>query len=295
MMVHADGRPEPDQILPSVRRVVAVIAPLLALAFGVLYLVPNNGPHFAMSVEPRMTAMLLGATYLTGVIYFSTVLRARAWHQIRLGLLPVSLFAGILGITTILHWSEFNHARVHFWLWATLYFTVPPLLPLLWLKNERLASPLPSVPGDVLLGATTRWVLTIIGLGLAGTALLLFLAPSLMIGIWPWELSELTSRITSAELALFSFFALHLAKEARWSQVRDLLRPQLASPLLFLGAVFISRADFDWSNPLAWAFLAFVVVVFLLGFPVLYLTGESARRANAGREGERAGKAVPAG
>jgi hypothetical protein len=274
------GRVRTDELLPSIRLTVGVVAPLLAVAFGILYLIPDgNGPHWAWPVEPRMTSMLLGATYLTGVIYFSVVLRTRSWHRVRLGLLPVSLFAGILGITTILHWSEFTHAKIHFWIWALLYFTLPGILVVLWLRNERAAGPQPAIDGDVLLSSTTRTVLAVIGLGLAVTTLLLFLTPSLMVRVWPWQLTHLTSRITAAELGLFAFFALHAAANARWSQIHDLLRPQLASPLLILAAVIISRADFDWSNPLAWGFLGFVVVVFVIGFPVLYVVGESARRS----------------
>jgi hypothetical protein len=284
------------RILPSIRVLSAVITPVLALAFGILYLLPDrNGPHFAWFVEPRMTAMMLGATYFTGVIYFSTVLRARTWNQVRLGLLPVAAFSGILGVTTILHWSEFTHANPQFWLWALLYFTLPPMIVLLWLRNERAAPPLQALGDDVLLSTATRRILAGIGVALALTTALLLLAPAFMIHFWPWELTPLTARVIAAQLALFSVFALHTAIGGRWSQIRDLLRPQLGSPLLFLGAVIFSRRDFDWASPLAWVFLAFVVVIFVLGFPSLYVAGESRRRQTGEAPAPAAAEAYPPG
>jgi Protein of unknown function with HXXEE motif len=274
-----DARTEQTDILPTTRRLAAVIIPILAFAFIVLYITPgNNGAHFSYDVQPRMSAMLLGATYLTGVVYFSTILWARSWHQVRLGLLPVALFATMLGIATVLHWGEFNHGAPEFLLWRILYFGLPLVLPVVWLLNERHARPMRPVADDFRLGRTTRAVLMALGVSIGLTSLFLFLAPGTMAKIWPWELTGLNARVIAAEFGLFSLFGLHLAAEAKWSQVRDLIRPQLLTPLLYLGAIVASWSDFDHASPVTFAFVAFVVVAFVFGFPALYFPGEARLR-----------------
>jgi Protein of unknown function with HXXEE motif len=271
--------PGETDILPFTRRLAAVIIPILALAFIILYLFPDtNGAHFAYDVQPRMSAMFLGATYLTGVVYFSTILWARFWHQVRLGLLPVALFATILAITTVLQWSDFNRAAPEFWLWNVLYFGIPIILPLAWFRNERHARRSLPAADDFRLGRPTRTILGAIGVLVALTSLLLFLAPDRVARVWPWPLTPLNARITAAEFGLFGLFGLLLAVEARWSQVRDLIRPQLLTPLFFLGAIIASWSDFDRDNPLTFVFIAFVVLAFVIGFPALYFPGEAKQR-----------------
>jgi len=284
--------PQHTDILPSTRRLAAVIIPVLAIAFLVLYIMPDiNSDYFAYDVQPRMSAMMLGATYLSGVVYFSSILAARSWHQVRLGLLPVALFATMLGTATVLHWNDFNHGAREFWLWNVLVFGLPPILPIMWIRNERHARPIQPVPGDVRLGRTTRAIVIAIGIGIGITSLLLFLAPGLMRSIWPWRLTGLDARVIGAEFGLFSLFGLHLAAQAKWSQVRDLIRPQLLTPLFFFGAIIASWSNFDRANPLTFVFVAFVLVAFVIGFPALYFPGEAKRcRPNreAGMEGRMA-------
>lgn len=266
-------------IVPLDTRWVAVlIVPVLVAAFLVLYLMPGStGEYFAWPIKPRMSAMMLGATYFTGAIYFTVVARARAWHEVRLGLLPVVLFASILGIATILHWDKFSHDKMQFWLWTALYGVLPFVLLALWVRNERRARPLPPQPDEVLFSTLARGVVGAVGVALALTSIALFFLPGTVIEYWPWKLSALTARITSAELGLFAFFMLEVACVGRWSEVRKLLYPQLVSPVIFVGAVAAAWADFDKANPLTWAFVAFVLIVFVIGFPAVYFSMEARR------------------
>lgn len=268
-----------NTILTLTRWLAVIVIPVLAAAFLILYVNPDTtGENFAWPIKPKMSSMMLGATYFTGVIYFSVVLRARCWHQVRLGLLPVALFASILGIATIIHWDKFSHEKFQFWLWAFLYWTLPFVIVYIWLRNEKKAGPIPDVPGEVILGKFARTVLAAIGGGLGITSLLLFFAPTFVADYWPWKITALTGRITSAELGLFSLFMIEVAIVAKWSQVRSLLLPQLISPLVFAFMIFVSWSDFDTGNPLTWVFLAFVLIVFVIGFPGMYFPNEAKYR-----------------
>jgi len=274
--------PSPTQgiVLKETRWLALLVIPILAAAFLILYITPDTGgEHFAWQIKPRMSSMMLGATYFTGVIYFSVVLRARYWHQVRLGLLPVALFATMLGVATILHWDKFNHSQFEFWLWVVLYWALPFVLVWAWLRNERHARPPSKLQAEVHISLSSRWILATLGVALGVTSLLLFFVPSLMAAHWPWTISALTSRITAAELGLFSFFMLEVAVVARWSEVRSLLFPQLISPIFFATCIIASWGDFDKSNPLTWLFIGFVLVVFVAGFPAMYFPMEARRKA----------------
>jgi peptidoglycan/LPS O-acetylase OafA/YrhL len=271
--------PDRDVVLRETRWVAVLIIPVLLAAFVILYFFPDSsGEHFAWPIKPRMSAMMLGATYFTGAIYFSVVARSKAWHQVRLGLLPVVLFASILGIATIMHWDKFSHDKPQFWLWVVLYWVLPFVLLWLWIRNERRARPLGTVADEVFLNRRTRPLIGLIGAGLAVTSIALFAIPAAVIALWPWKLSSLTARITSAELGLFAFFMLEVALVGRWSEVRKLLFPQLVSPVIFVVSVLVSWENFDQSNPFTWGFVAFVLIVFLVGFPALYFPMESKRK-----------------
>ncbi len=117
-----------DRILPETRWLSAIIIPFLLAAFGVLYLLPEHtGELFAWNIQPRMTAMMLGEAYLAGAYFFVRAVLSPRWHWVAVGFLPVTTFATLMGITTILHWDRFNHGSVAFWTWVVLYFTTPSL------------------------------------------------------------------------------------------------------------------------------------------------------------------------
>src|ERR1700682_4274086 len=99
-----------DRILPETRWLSAIIIPFLLAAFGALYLLPEHtGELFAWNIQPRMTAMMLGEAYLAGAYFFVRAVLSPRWHRVAVGFLPVTTFATLMGITTILHWDRFNH------------------------------------------------------------------------------------------------------------------------------------------------------------------------------------------
>src|SRR5690242_3228272 len=99
-----------DRVLPVTRWVAAIIVPFLVAAFIILYLFPDHTlALFAWGIQPRMSAMMLGAAYIGGAYFFVRVATNARWHEVHIGFLPVTTFATLLGIATILHWDRFNH------------------------------------------------------------------------------------------------------------------------------------------------------------------------------------------
>lgn len=249
----------------------ALLIPVLAAAFIMLYLFPDSlgAERFAWSINPLMSSMMLGATYLGGVYFFGAALYSRQWRHIRLGLLPVTTFAATLGIATFLHWDAFAHERLGFQLWLFLYITVPLLLPALWYRNRAQAGR-SAFRDEGELPSVSRWALGALGAIMTVASLLLFFLPQQMLSTWPWTLSALTARVMAAMFILPGLVGLSLAYDGGWSGARFLLTAMAIPIVLMLVATYVARTNFDWANPASWLFAgALVVILLLVGYTYL--------------------------
>ncbi|HST49676.1 hypothetical protein [Jatrophihabitans sp.] len=251
----AGSQPRTDRVLSPTRVLAAVIIPFLVLAYAVLYPWPSDTKRlFAWQIKPSMSAMVLGAVYLGGAYFFLRVVRARQWHTVAGGFLPVGTFASLMGITTILHWGRFLHGNLAFWLWVGLYFSTPFLVFAAFVRNQREYPP--STGGnDVLLPPVAAGSIVVAGaLSLAMSAYL-YLFPHQAISFWPWQLTPLTARMLGAIFAL-GLAGLGAARERRWSAARVLLQVACVMLVLILIAGVRAYREFDSGNPLTWLFAA---------------------------------------
>lgn len=255
--------PQDDRIYRETRFLAAIIIPFLLAAFYILYLRPTEtGALFAWQINSPMTAMMLGAIYIGGAYYFVRVLGAQRWHWVKIGLLPVTVFASFLGIATLLHWDRFNHTHISFITWAALYFTTPFLVAATWLHN-RVTDPGTPDSDDAMLPQPVRVVMGAIGAASFLVSIVLFVQPQFMIELWPWMLTPLTARVVGAMFAL-GLTALGLGLERRWSGVRLILQAQIFMMVMVLTATIRAWGEFDQSRPSTWLFvdgLIFVIVV----------------------------------
>ena len=273
-----------DRILPETRLVAGLIIPFLVVAFVILYFFPNNTAKlFAWGIKPPMTAMMLGSAYAGGIYYFSGLLMSRQWHRIKVGLIPVTVFASVLNVATILHWDKFNHGTLPFFAWVSLYFTTPFIVFALWLRNRGQDTNQPDKV-DAVVPPLVRLVIGAVGATTLAIAIFLFLNPALMIQLWPWMLTPLTSRVMAAMFSLPGMVGLGMAMDPRWSSAQIILQSQGFSILLILIAVFRDRADFNWSTPGSWLFTIGLagmlagIIVFYAYFNARQTTNESAAR-----------------
>ena len=241
-------------VYPVTRWVAGLVIPFLVVAFIILYFLPSHTAKlFAWEIKPPMTAMMLGSAYAGGIYYFTGVILSRQWHRIKVGLIPVTIFASILNVATILHWDKFNHGTLPFFAWVSLYFTTPFIVFGLWLWNRGQDTNQPD-KSDVIVHPLIRLVIGAIGATTLAIAIFLFLNPKLMIQLWPWTLTPLTSRVMAAMFSLPGMVGLGMAMDSRWSSAQIILQSQGFSILLILVAVFRSRVDFNWSTPGSWLF-----------------------------------------
>ncbi|WP_019586300.1 hypothetical protein [Deinococcus apachensis] len=272
--------PRDDRVRPATRRLAAFVLPFLIVAFALLFFWPAPGDTerlFAWTIRPPMTAMMLAAAYLGGILFFVQVLRQR-WHHVAAGFPAVGLFAGLLGIATVLHWDRFHPGHVSFIAWAGLYFTTPFLVLAAWWVN-RTADPGTPDERDLVLPRGWRLLLACAGVVTLALGLLLFLRPGTLIGVWPWALTPLTARVVGALFTLPGVVGLSLARDGRWSAARVLLQAQALGIVAILVGVARDRASLDWGQAAAWWFVLGLSA--MLGFCALALVTLD-RRARRG-------------
>jgi len=250
------------------------MVPFLVAAFAILYLFPDHTQElFAWGIQPRMSAMMLGAAYIGGAYFFLCTAAYARWHWVKVGFLTVTTFATLMGIATILHWDRFNHGYISFFAWVGLYFTTPFIVFLLWLRN-RSTDPGPDAYHDLRVPRLARLVIGIVGGLTLLTSIFLFLQPGFMISAWPWRLTPLTARVMGALFALTGVGELAIALDDRWSAVRIALRSQMIGVAAIGLAMVFSWSNFNQANPLTWIFL--VSILFLLvASPFLYIWMET--------------------
>lgn len=267
-----------DRIFPETRWLAVLIIPFLVVASILLYVWPNDTDKlFAWTIKPSMTPMMLAAAYLGGIYFFTRMALAKRWYLVKLGFLPVTIFATLLGIATILHWDRFNHSHISFFTWVALYFTTPFLVFAVWLRN-RTTDQGTAEPNEVIIPQGMRLFIGVIGVITLTVSLLLFLQPALMIRLWPWMLTPLTARVVGAMFALPGVVGLGIALEKRWSAARIILEAQAFSIVMILIAIVRAWSNFKPSNLSTWLFVGGLSFL-LIALAALY-TGIELHRRN---------------
>lgn len=261
------GRPD-DRVLPLTRGISLVIIPFLVVAFFVLYPRPQDtGRLFAWDIEPTITPMILGSVYLGGAYFFLRAVRARQWHTVKGGFVPVGTFATLMGVATITHWDRFLHSHVAFWLWAGLYFTTPFLIFWVWLANRRHDAP--STDADLLLSVGVSRIIAVLGGLSLLTGLFLYLLPNQAVTVWPWTLTPLTARTLGAIFCL-GIAGLGALFDRRWSSAQVLLQVAALMLALILVAGACATGELDPSNAMTYLIAGGFTAV-LAAIAVLYL------------------------
>jgi hypothetical protein len=248
-----------DRVLATTRALSAFIVPFLVVAFVVLYGWPRETERlFAWTIRPTLTPMVLGAVYIGGAYFFVRAYRATEWHTVKVGFVPVTVFASLLGLGTLLHWDRFNHGHLAFWLWAGLYFTTPFLVLAAWRANQRRA----AAGAGLRLSSAARAVIGGTGAASLALGLFLFLLPEQAIDQWPWTLTPLTSRVMGAVFCL-GVAGLVILTDPRWTTARIMLQTEQVMLLLILGGAARARDELDGSKPFTWLLLGGLAGVLL--------------------------------
>jgi hypothetical protein len=204
---------------------------------------------WAWTIQPPVTAMVLGSVYAAGAYFFARVLFGAPWERVAVGFPPIILFVWMAAIATLLHLDRFHHESLPFAAWVALYVVTPIGVPLLYLRNRR---PLAGRP----LPRGVRTTLGLIGAAVVAACLVLFAAPDVAIDTWPYPLTPLTTRITATVLALYGAVWVSVALHGTATAARIPLQSHALSLAVLLVAIARGGDAVDWGNALAPALVA---------------------------------------
>jgi hypothetical protein len=187
------------------RRLLYVNSALvLVLVIGIpLYLLPDQTDrYFAWTIDPPLTAAVLGAGYWASFVLELQSARERLWARTRVAVPAVLLFSTLTLAVTLVHADRFHFhsprlvTRAGTWVWLLIYVGVPVAMTWLLVAQQRRARPDPARVAP--LAAWVRVVLAAQAAVLLLVGVPLLLAPTVLLGAWPWALTPLTGRAIGA-------------------------------------------------------------------------------------------------
>ena len=186
------------------------------------------------------------------------------------------VFASLASAATFLHWDRFHFGHVSFITWVVLYVTTPVLVLLVILLNGRADDGAPE-GGDVTIPPPWRYALALVGAAASVTGFVLFAVPSLLIGVWAWEVTPLTARIVGVVLTLPGMVNIWMLWDSRWSAFRRVFQAQLVSLACIVIAIVVRFGDLEWERPAAWLFSVGIAVSAVV-YATFYVTLERRQR-----------------
>lgn len=241
-----------------------VVAPLTRFLIGLpLVLLPTQTDRFfAWTIEPPLTAAVLGANYWSSALFAVVAARERFWSGGRISISVAVAFAPLTAAATLMHLDRFHLDGFYGWFWVAAYAIYPPMLGFLLLRQLRIPGEDP--PRTRPLAAWVRAVLAVHAVVMVPLGVALFVAPETVGGLWPWTLTPLTGRVMAAWVLALGILAAHAIRENDPERIRSAL---VTYP--FLGAMHVVALlrfpDDLESGPAAWGYAAVVASTFALG------------------------------
>jgi hypothetical protein len=241
-----------------------VVAPLTRFLIGLpLVLLPTQTARFfAWTIEPPLTAAVLGANYWASALLAVVASRERSWAAGRISISVAVVFAPLTTAATLIHLDKFNLDSFYGWFWIVAYAIYPPMLGFLLYRQLQVpgGDPPRTRPLD-------RWVrvtfaihaLLMIPLGVA-----LFVAPEPVGRLWPWVLTPLTGRVMAAWVIALGVLAAHAIWENDSARIRSALAAYPFLGAMHVAAVLRFTSDLE-AGPAAWIYAAVVTSTFALG------------------------------
>jgi hypothetical protein len=259
---------------PEMRALLVTFSVLTGLAVIALFVLSTaTDRFFAWTIQPPLTAALMGAGYAAGCLLVVLSLRDPVWAHSRLPVLTILVFTLVTLAATLVHLDRFHLqpefaalpvlARAAGWFWLGVYVLIPPaMLVSVWLQERAPGvDPRPTDPVPVPLRAALAVesaVLLVVGVAL-------WVAPSSATTLWPWALTPLTARVVAAWLIAFG------AATALAAMAGDLarLRTSAIAYTVFGLLVLVSLARFpgtvDWGSGPAWVLAGLAVAIVATG------------------------------
>ena len=201
-------------------RWLLISAGLLVLGAGnsLFIFSTRTDEYFAWTIGNPLIAAFLGAAFWSSCALEVISAREYAWSRARLAVPAVLIFTILTAIATMIHRDIFHNNWIA-WAWIGIYLIVPPVLMVVF--GMQLQEPGIDEPRQFPLPDWLRAMSVIQGIILLGAGSALMLTPNDAMTIWPWPLTELTSRAIGAWLIGLGVIALQAAWENDFLRIRS--------------------------------------------------------------------------
>jgi hypothetical protein len=132
--------------LTSSMRVLLVAAGVLVFLAGVqLFLFPlRTERYFSWTIDVPMTAVFLGASYWSSLVFEWSAARRTRWVDARIAVPTVFVFTTLTLVATLVHRDKFHFGseleastRAVTWIWTAIYAVVPIAMVVLMVVQSR--------------------------------------------------------------------------------------------------------------------------------------------------------------
>lgn len=223
---------------------------------------PTEADRALPWLVPPLHARFLGAVYLSAALMLAWGLAARRQAEVRVMILLITLWTGLLMVLSLLHLSAFDphHRPVWFWFGAYALYPVVGVWSLRAHGGLRRGDEGPALP------AWAQRSLAAAGAAAVVLSLLLLLLPDAMTGAWPWRITPLLAQLYAAPFGAYGLSFVLLGRGRTWPEARIVVRGASVFAALVLVASVLHRRLFDPGRVATWAWFAgFAAALALLG------------------------------
>ncbi|MEL6682389.1 MAG: hypothetical protein AAFQ09_07060 [Pseudomonadota bacterium] len=258
---------EGSRVLPALRLWFAVEVVFASFGLISVGLDPaNSAENFAWSVQPPVTASIIGGFYFAIAPILILGIFAKTWESLRVVVIPALVFTAMLLIATWLHWANFSHGTPAFWLWYVSYLTPPFAFAGLYFLQMRRQVPV-ATHDPMSFGF--RAALIVLGLIITAEGLYTFVYPAHFMDPQAFVITPLTARTLAGWITCVGLMLLFAAAEGAFERTR------IAAPFLVLPqpCIWWQLARFpdevDWTHPRLLIMAAVLLICSLVGLRMI--------------------------
>lgn len=258
------------RLLPVMRRMLyASTILVIAISFFLFLFPARTETLFAWTINPPLTAAVLGANYLASAPLTYLAAREQLWARARVAVPGVLLFTALTTLATFIHIDRFHFdspnlfTRFVTWVWIIVYVLDPLFFSYALFRQMRL--PQVDPPRLAPLATWYRLALVLLGAPMLLLGALMVVAPARAIPLWPWELTPLTCRAIGAWSVGIGFVLLHAVWENDGARLRGAAIALCLLGLLQLVNLVRFAGTPDWSRTSAIVYTLFMVAAALIG------------------------------
>lgn len=256
------SRPYKPMSLPMRLILASVAANAFAAAASLVLFPAGTDAGFFWEFAPPIGAAMFGALYLAAGLLVAQAAIVGLWEPARYLAPMVVVFTGMVLLTTYLHLDRFDGGPKLLY-WLAVYAVALVAGAVFYYQHER-----GGASWKVAVRTTTpavRAATLAAGALAAAFAAVGYAAPGFVSGLWPWELTPLTTRAFLSWVGAFAVGLLWVSHDPDRGRTRPVAYMLVVTAALLAAMLLLHREDLSPEPLGVWLFGAGVAGIGLLG------------------------------